>query len=412
MKKILISTVLPVLIWAGGLDLRTIITKAEHNSLGKAKSLNIRSKELDIRAAESGYAPTVDIGLSQVINSPVTRQTPGSVGTAFIKTQMNLFDGGRKALTKEAKDFELDAAIYEKEAYAKSTALQVVRQYFALKKLKANFKALKQRGKELKAQLARVKKLKKAGMATRSSVARLNAAYEGNRYAIENMQLAIESSRENLKLLSGLKIQNLKRNYFTEPRGVGFRIFEATRAMQAQANAVGKNAQAVKAAYSPQVNMSYAYNKTAFGDLAKGVPPASLPDHSHKFQITAAMRLYDGGTMESKSEAIRYKKLALLSQIRHEIKKQKMNFRLAKKRLSASRAQIRSARSALSAAKSAYNEAKKNYEAGVIDNVTYLDALSGLTEARARYQASRYDYEINKAMYYFYAGANLKRYIR
>jgi len=345
---------LSVVVSAGGLDLRTIINKAEHNSLIEAKSRNVRSKELEAKAAESAYAPTVDIGLSQAINSPATMQMPGSIGTAFVKAQMNLFDGGRRALGKEAKLFEREAAVYEKQAFAKSTALQVIRHFYTLKKLKANLTALRQRGEELGAQLRRVKKLKKAGMTTSTSVDRLKAAYEGNRYAIENMQLLIESSAENLKLLSGLKtIRSLKRNYFAEPKGVRFRVFEATRAMQAQARAVGKNADAIKTAYSPQLNMSYTYSKMAYGDLARGVPPSSMPDHSHKFQITAAMRLYDGGTTGSKSEAVRYKKLALLSQIRHEIKKQKMNFRLAKRRLSASRAQIRSARSALSAARSA-----------------------------------------------------------
>ncbi len=412
MKRFFIIFALPVVIWGGGLDLRTIIAKAERNALAEAKNLDIRSKQSETEAASKAYAPTIDIGLSQVINSPVTIQTPGSIGTAFVEAQMNLFDGGRKAATKEAKQFELDAAMYEKKAFAISTALQVIKQYYELKKIKANLSALKERGKEIKAQLERVKKFKKAGLATNSSVARLNAAYEGNRYSVENMMLALQSAKENLKLLSGINIKNLKRNYLLEPKSVRFSPFESIRAMQAQAEAIGKNAEAINAAYAPQLDMSYTYNKTVYGDIAAGVPPASLPDHSHKFQIAATMRLYDGGSIGSNGEALRYKKLSLLSQIRHEIKKQKMNYRLARKRLHTTRAQIRSAKSALKAAKSAYKEAKKNYEAGVIDNVAYLDALSSLIEAKARYQVTRYDYEINKAVYYFYAGANIKRFIR
>jgi outer membrane protein TolC len=412
MKKILIVSLLPLMMWGKGLDLRTIITNAEHNSLGEAKNMNIKSKQMEVDAASSAYAPTIDIGLSQLYSSPITKQNPGWTGSAFVKANMNLFDGGRKALTKEAKLFEQDAAIYEKKAFAKSTALQIVKQYFAIKKLRANLTALRQRGHELSAQLSRVKKLKNAGMTTSSSVAKLNAAFEGNQYGVENMKLAIESSEENLKLLSGLRIRNLKRNYFAEPKGVKFRVFESTRAMRAQANAIGKSAEAINAAYSPQVNIAYTYNKMEFSDLAKGVLAKSMPDHSHKFQITAAMRLYDGGTIGHKSEAVKYKKLALLSQIRHETKKQKMNYRLASKRLRTTRAQIRSANSALHAAQSVYNEVKKNYEAGVVDNVTYLDALSQKIEAQARYQATRYDYEVNKAMYYFYAGQSLKRYIK
>ena len=412
MKTLLFLIAFPPLVFGGTLSLKTLITHAEHNDLARAKTMNIRSKQQEIDAAERAYAPTVDIGLSQTISSPVTRQSPGAVGAAFVRASMNLFDGGRKAKTIEAKRYEHQAALFEKQAFARSTALNVVRHYFTLKKLRANLSALHQRAHELQAQLDRIRKLKAAGMATASMVDKFKAAYEDNAYRIENTRLGIENSAENLKLLSGLTVRHLARNYFVEPRHVAFRVFAGTRALRAQAAAIGKNAEAIAAAYSPQVNASYTYNRTAFGDLAPGVPPASLPDHSHKFQLNVGMRVYDGGAIRHKSEAVQYQKLALRAKIRHAVKEQKMNYRLARKRLHTVRAQIHSARTALAAARSSYRSVKKSFEAGVVDNVTYLDALSQKTMAQARYQATRYDYEIAKAVYYFYAGKNLKRYVR
>jgi len=119
-----------------------------------------------------------------------------------------------------------------------------------------------------------------------------------------------------------------------------------------------------------------------------------------------------GEAMARKSEAVQYQKMALMAKVRHAIKEQKMNDRLARKRLHAVQTQIASARSALHAARSSYETVKKKYEAGVVDNVTYLDALSQRTMAQARYEATRYDYEIAKAVYYFYAGQALTRTIR
>jgi len=412
MKKLLILAALPALLLARPVSLTTLIRHAEHNDLAQAKSMNIHSKESALHAAESGYAPTIDIGLSHLANSPVTTQNPGGISTAFVQVKMNLFDGGRKAETIQAKRYERQAALFERQAFARSTGLNVVRQYFIAKKVRANLTALRQRSRELQAQLSRIRKLKNAGMATASMVDKLKAAYEDNRYQIENTKLAIENSTENLKLLSGIHARHLARNYLVEPRHVRFRVFAATRAMRAQARAIGKNADAIATAYSPQVNASYTYSRIGFSDLSPMVPPASLPDHSHKFQVTAAMRLYDGGTIARKSETVRYQKLALMAQVRHAIKEQKMNYRLARKRLHTTRAQIASARSALHAAQSSYRAVKKKYEAGMIDNVTYLDALSQRTMAQARYQATRYDYEIAKAVYYFYAGHNITRYIR
>ena len=413
MKKILMMvTVIPVILLAQSSDLRTLITRAEHNSLGEAKSLSVQAAGMEAVSAEQAYAPTIDVGLNLSRTSPITMQSPGEVGTAFVKAQMNLFDGGRKSATIAAKQYERQAAAYERQAFAKSTALEVVRHYFTYKKFRATLQALRQRSHELTAQLDRVRKLKKAGMTTRVAVDKLRAAYDGNRYAIENTHLAMENSLENLRLLSGMNVTSFRRNYLIEPHGIHFRPFEMVRALRSKACAIGKNADAIESAYAPQVNLSYTYSRFAFGDLAPGVPPGSMPDHRHAVQLSAGMRLYDGGKMGSQSESVRLRKLALLAQAKHETRKQRMNFRLAGKRLRAVRAQMRSGRSAVAAAKSTYAAVKKKYEAGLVENTTYLDALSGLTEAQARYQATRYDYEIAKAIYYFYAGKHPKRYIR
>jgi len=411
-KRWILAVAIPLVMQAGPVGLKTLIAHAKHNDLGQAQSMNIRAKAREADVAERAYAPTIDIGLNLQSHSPVTAQSPGKTGAAFIRASMNLFDGGRKADTIAAKRYEYSAALFERQAFERSTALKVVRQFFTVKKVRANLTALYQRAHELQAQLDRVRKLKQAGMATASMVDKLKAAYEDNRYRIENTKLGIESAMENLTLLSGMNAHSLARSYLREPHRVRFRLFGATRAMQAQAHAIGKNAEAIASAYSPQVNATYTYSRTEFSDLAPHVPATSMPDHSHTFQVNVGMRLYDGGAMAGKSEAVRYQQLALRAKIRHAIKEQRMNYRLARKRLRATRAQIASARSALKAAKSSYRAIKKKYEAGVVDNVSYLDALSQKTMASARYQATRYDYEIAKAVYYFYAGASIKRFIR
>jgi outer membrane protein TolC len=412
MKKIFVLAWLPWAVYGGGVSLKSLVAHAEHNGANQVKILGVKAVNQEIEAARSGYAPTVDVGLSLRGTSPVTRQSPGKVGTAFVKVGMNLFDGGRRDAQIDVKRYESQAATYERQAFARSTALNVIRQYFTLKKIRANLSALYQRDKELAAQIDRIEKLQKAGMATVPMVDRLRSAYEENRYTIENTQLALRSSQEGLKLLSGMEARHLKRNYLVEPRKVSFHPLGSIRAMQAKARAIGRSVDAIQAAYSPQVNLNYAYSRMEYSDLAVGVPPGSMPDHQSALQLSAGMRLFDGGAIAHQSEAVRCRKLALQAQVLHALKEQKMNFRLARKRLQTTRAQIRSARSALKAARSNYKAVRKQYEAGVVDNVTYLDALTRMNLAQARHQATRYEYEINKAVYYFYSGHDPKRYIR
>jgi hypothetical protein len=48
----------------------------------------------------------------------------------------------------------------------------------------------------------------------------------------------------------------LKRNYFKEPQRISFELFENIKMLQANANAIGENANAIDAGYLPQVNVS------------------------------------------------------------------------------------------------------------------------------------------------------------
>ena len=69
-------------------------------------------------------------------------------------------------------------------------------------------------------------------------------------------------------------------------------------------------------------------------------------------------------------------------------------------------------KSALKAANSTYGVIKQKFEAGLVDNVTYLDALTQKIRAVARHKETIYDYEIAKSIYYYYAGKDPREYIR
>ena len=124
------------------------------------------------------------------------------------------------------------------------------------------------------------------------------------------------------------------------------------------------------------------------------------------------MRLFDKGRMKKESEAVRYQKLALLSQIEYAEKEQEMNFHLSGKSLETLRSKRKSAKSALRAAKSTYDALKEKFEVGLVDNIAFLDALTQKTLEQSRYKETLYDYEISKSIYYYYAGKDPKEFIK
>jgi outer membrane protein TolC len=414
--KIVLMLVLPLIVFAQSYGLKTFIDNANKtNGLIKAKEINIQAKKEQVEAAKSAYWPTVDVGADYALLSPSYLASPGEVGNVYASVSMDLYDGGRKDALLRAKDFEHEASLFEKSAFEKSITLEIVRHYYGIQTLKATIHALEKRSTELKAQIKRVKKFKGAGLSTQEDIDKLVSVYENNNFTLENTRLSLETSAENLQLISSVSAKRLKRNYFIEPKNIHFELFENIKMLQANASAIGENANAIDAGYMPQVNLSDTYHKSHFDDLlnAPGISgDGFLVDHQNKLMVSVNMRLFDKGKMSKESESVKYQKLSLLSQIDHAKKEQKMNFKLAGKSLKTTKTKLKSAKSALKAAKSTYEVIRQKFEVGLVDNIAFLDALAQRTLADARYKETIYDYEVRKSIYYYYAGKDPKEFIR
>jgi outer membrane protein TolC len=382
------------------------------NSLIKAKEISIKAKQKEVEAAKSAYWPTVDIGVSHSYLSPNTVVGPGETSTAYAMVSVDLYDGGRKSALLNAKRYEEEAAFFEKSAFEKSITLQIVQYYYGLKKLKATLNALDERSTELKEQIKRVKKFKIAGLSTQEEVDKLQAEYDSNNYTMANTKLELFRSEKNLQLLSGLPAKHLKRNYFQEPKNVKFEIFENIKMLQANANAIGEQANAVSAGYKPHINISDRYNQYHYDDTVSLPGFDLLEEHQNSLSISVNMRLFDNGRISRESEAVKYQKLALLSEIEYAENEQEMNFHLSQKSLETIRTRLKSAKSALRAATSTYDVLKEKFEVGLVDNIAFLDALTQKTLAQSRYKETLYDYEVSKSIYYYYAGKDPKEFIR
>lgn len=414
--KLVLALCLPLYMYAQSYGLMTLVENANSkNGLIKAKEISIQAKQKEVEAAKSAYWPTVDIGASHSYLSPNNIVNPGQTSTAYATVNLEIYDGGRKSALLNAKRYEQKASQFEKSAFEKSITLEIIRYYYGLQKLKATYEALKERSIELHAQIKRVKKFKTAGLSTQEEVDKLQAEFDSNSFTMANTKLELLRSQKNLQLLSGLPAKELKKNTLKEPRNIRFEVFENIKMLQAKANAIGENSNAIDAAYHPQVSVSNTYNKSRFDDTVAMDGLSSdglLLDHQNKLMVSVNMRLFDNGKISKESEAVKYQKMALLSEIEYAKNEQEMNFHLSQKSLETIRTRLKSAKSALRAAKSTYSVLKQKFEVGLVDNIAYLDALTQKTLAQSRYQETLYDYEIGKSIYYYYAGKDPKEFIR
>jgi len=411
--RIVLGLLFPLFVFAQSYGLSTLVENANNeNRLIKAKEIIIKAKKEEVEAAKSAYWPTVDVGASYSYISPNSLVSPGRTAKGYAKVSMNLYDGGRKNALLSAKRYEEEAALFEKSAFEKSITLNIVRQYYGIRKYKATLQALAERSTELRAQIKRVQKFKLSGLATQEEVDKLQAEYDGNNYTMANNKLELQRSEKNLQLLSGLPAKHLKNDHFREPKNIEFEIFENIKMLQSNANAIGENSNAIDAGYGAQVNISDTYYQSNYSDTVT-LPGLGglLLDHQNTLMVSVDMRLFDKGRMAKESEAVKYQKLALLSEIEYAEDEQEMNFHLSQKSLETIRTRLKSAKSALRAAKSTYDVLKEKFEVGLIDNIAFLDALTQKTLAQARYKETLYDYEIGKSIYYYYAGKDPKEFI-
>jgi len=406
----------PFLLFGQSLSLKSLLHLAnKNNQLIQAKEYNTLSKAKAIESANSDFWPTIDLGATISKITPTPSTGAGESASVYLNAKVQLCDGGRKKALKRAKIYQYQASKFEKEAFAKSVELKIVNSYYTVLKLQALLKALRGQAIDIKAQLARVKRFKSAGLATDDEVYKLQSVLEANRYNIENTKLNLKRAYENLRLQSGVRVKALKYSHFREPRHhLHFIPNEKSKILQANANAIAQNAKAVMAGYKPQVILQDTLSATHLDDI-KPTPfskNTSMNINQNRISLSVNMRLYDNGKLSKEHEVLQYKKMALNSQRAYAIKEQKMQFRLAKANIKAIRAKLRSAQKELHFAKKNFEKVKKMYENGIVDNISFLDAMNAKTLAIAKYKETKYDLELAKAMLYYYAGRDIKRVIR
>jgi len=414
--RVFLWMIVPFFVFAKSYSLQELINHAnKHNHQIQAKEMQSKAKLIEIEAGESAYWPTLDIGASYSRTNPNSLVAPGETTIGFASLGMDIYDGGRKSALVDAKNFAYQASLFEKDAFKKSITLNIVNHYYSIKKLQAMLHAMYEQSKELCAQIKRVRKFNLAGLSTQEEIDKLQAVYDDNQYRIENTKLILQTNQENLKLLSGLPAEHLQNNRLQEPKRISFEPYEKSKILQANAQALEQNAHAIDAGYLPHVRIEDTYTQSHYGNTV-GMPgiegDSFLPDHQNELMLSVSMRLFDNGKMKKEREAVMYQKMALDSRKSYAIREQKMQFKLAKSRLKTIRAKLKSAKSALRAAKSTYRVIVRKFEAGLVDNIAYLDALNKQTLSEARYKETLYDYEIAKSIYYYYAGKNPKEFIR
>jgi outer membrane protein len=412
MKKLLLLSIVPALMF--GDDLKSLLEFAkENNNLVNASKISVEAKDKELKSAKSNYYPTLDASAFYKRDDDASPFQPGTTYGASAKLGFDIYDGGKKSYTQKQKANEKRAAGFSYEDTKKSTQLSITEDFYNLQSLNASLQARIEASNAVKAQLERVQHFYEADLATSDDVDRLQSAYDSNIYAIESIKFRITALKKALELKVGRRINSIEESVFKKTVQDNEEELDSIQALKFNKRALENLSETVTSYYMPTVHLEDTYTLYGYQDKPNiGGMPIEYLDNQNEIMATVGLRIFDFGTLREQKEAIKLQADALNQQIIFKSKEQKMHLELATQRIRTAKLNIKSSKSALKAATSALETITEKYNAGVVDNVVYLDALSSKTEAKARYETAINNLEIAYALYYYYNNKNLEEFIK
>ena len=421
MRKIVL--LLPLFIWAN--DLSNLINSLEKNEMIKSYDYQIQSLDAQISSVNRGYFPKIDASISGSSTSVLAPDNAFSLESSSIapnavaKLSWTLFDGFYKAAKSEDLTAQKNSMKYDKEAMKRDFSMQLTNVYFALLNLKEDLKSAYQKHDMLKAQQYRLEKFNQNGLVTSDEVEKMKSAYLSNQIKIDHLKYNIDKIKHNIALLTNQDVQTLDRVYFKEPKSKELETSEEILSLEEKIKSIDAQIDQVNSAHWPTVYFEDQYIYTYYPDgyeapsmtLGSSTVTFTMPEQQNKIQFALSMNITDFGQTSLKAQAMKMQKMALQEQLAYKKREAQSDFELSMKYIKIAKENILTTEQNVVANQKTFNAIDKKYQARVVDNVSYLDALNSLIEARAMYEKSINDYNLEIAKYYNNQGQNIENYI-
>ena len=404
LSKTILVGLIPLSINAIGL--KEVLNLTIQNNLNiKSQDYNIASKNEEYKSVSNTFNPSLSIGSNYSKLDMDRRNTQiGSTTVAFAKLSVDLYNGGKNNSIKKQKEYDKNIANLTKQDIIKQTLLQAVTLYFNTKTIEANIKAFEDKSKVLKSEYQRKKQKYELNMITIDEVLKLQSEYEANNYQIEELKYQHIEALQNLSLLVGKNINHISNAKLPNALNLKYKQSYLIKSLATNLKVLDENIAQISSSKKVKIKLEDTLSTYSYSNYNTNLLK-DLPKNQNQLVLSLSFNLYDT-TTKAKKQAIFLAKKQKQKQLEYAKLKDKMIFNLSTKRLVTQKLKINSAKSALKMAQSVYKIIETKYKNGIIDNITYLDALSKKTINQALFDKALNDYEIAKANYYFASGVN------
>ena len=410
MKKSLFLLTLTLPLFAT--NLITLIESAQKNELVDAYKAKIEATTETYEAAKSSYLPRVDIGAVANLTSPADAMGAGQIYSAYAQASVVLLDGFKRENILDEMSKLKSASKYDLSQIKKDISLQVTTLYFNMQIVQAEITSLLQSKKQLQEQLKQQQKFFEAKLTTEDNVARIEAAIANIEYQSEVKKYQYDEFKALLHTLSNTQIDTITKHSISEPKILETQELDNIKSLQAQADAIGYKAQQIDSSSYPSIVLSDKYSYTQFEDDNLNPAFAERINSQNVLSLNISMNLIDFGVASSQKQAVLSEKNALLSNLAYKRKELDADIKLSLRAIERSKKLLYASELSQNAFNRTFEIVEKKYKARVVDYVKYLDALSNKTESDAQYNRALGTLQISYAQYYYYAGLDIKEYIK
>lgn len=284
--------------------------------------------------------------------------------------------------------------------------MQVITLFFQTKTVSENIIVLQEKSKALKAQYDRIKQKYDIHMTTVDEVLKLQSEYESNNYMIEEFKYQKYELLKTLELITSSSVTSLDDSTLREITNLKYISSETIKALQMNIKIIDENKNIILSSIKPQIKLENKFSTYDYSNYNKQIL-SDLPDQQNQLMLSVNFKLFDTSTKD-KVEASKLRRLAQTKTLNYLKDQEKIKFDLAKQNLYTQKLKLISLKSTVAMGNSVYDIIKIKYQNGIVDNITYLDALSKKTYNVSLYKQALNDYEIAKANLYFISGMKYK----
>ena len=405
MKKLTLLCLFPLLTFAGNLP--ELLSLAVANKHVEASRYSLEAAKEKESATKSGYMPSLSLGANQTYNQEESILYPERSRTGSATLSFTIYDGGKREALFEQQQALVKSATFSLASVQNNVSLDVIYYYYNYISTLASKESTLQKMEQLEAERYRLEQYLSVGSATADELQKIISTIEQTKVDLLTLDNTLNNISNTLEYMTGKEVHVEPGSTIAFQEG---KVEDATRfdilALEESAQSAKAEAQAAKAPYLPTIKIEDSYSRFKY-DYANPAWQTDA-DRQNTVQLSMQWKIFDFGSTSATYQAAQKTYLSKNSDLAYEKAKAKASFKSAQNSYKTDIAKIEAAKAKLQASEMTYELVKKKFQQGIVNNVTYLDALSDKFNAQSQLQTALNEVEYQKAVLLYEMGKEIK----